>query len=57
MFFTIRFHIFIVFIGALASRLHAHGKHGDSSTKQLVRRIMDCVCVPLFDFIIRYELI
>ena len=39
--------------GALASRLHAHGKHGDPATRQLVMRVMDCVCAPLFSFITR----
>ena len=42
------------YTGALASRLHAHGKHGDPATKQLVMRIMDCVCAPLFAFVTRY---
>lgn len=40
-------------LGALASRLHAHGKHGDPGTRQLVMRVMNCVCAPLFAFITR----
>ena len=42
--------------GALISRLHACGKHGDNAARELVSRVMDRVCVPLFAFITRYIL-
>ena len=40
--------------GALASRLHAYGRHGDPATRALVQRIMDGVCAPLYSMMTRY---
>lgn len=42
--------------GALASRLHGHGRHGDKFISIFVQRIMDHVCVPLYNMITRWIL-
>ena len=36
--------------------MHAHGKHGDPATRQVVHRIMGNVCAPLYAFITRWVL-
>lgn len=41
--------------GALASRLHGHGRHGDAAlVGAFIRRIMDHVCVPLYNILTRW---
>lgn len=42
--------------GALASRLHAHARHGDLQTSSFVQRLMDSVCSPLYTMCIRWIL-
>ncbi len=42
--------------GALASRLHAHARHGDMSCSDLVQRIMDSVCNPIYAMLTRWIL-
>jgi Gamma tubulin complex component N-terminal len=42
--------------GALASRLHGHGRHGDTFTSKFVQRVMDHVCVPFYNMISRWIL-
>jgi gamma-tubulin complex component 3 len=42
--------------GALASRLHGHGKHGDVFISSFVQRIMDHVCMPLYNMLSRWIL-
>lgn len=42
--------------GALASRLHAHARHGDVTSSDVVQRIMDSVCHPIYHMLIRWLL-
>lgn len=42
--------------GALASRLHGHALHGDPAVQQIVQRMMDSVCTPLYTILSRWVL-
>lgn len=42
--------------GALISRLHAFSRHGDFLSTQLVQRIMNSVCAPLYAMLTRWLL-
>lgn len=42
--------------GALASRLHAHSRHGDLSSSIFVQRVMDSVCAPIFSMLTKWML-
>ncbi|XP_076634245.1 gamma-tubulin complex component 3 [Colletes latitarsis] len=40
--------------GALVSAVHEFSNHGDASVKKLVRRILENVCDPLYNMLIRW---
>jgi gamma-tubulin complex component 3 len=42
--------------GALTSRLHGHAQHGDPSIRNIVQRIMDLVCSPIYSILTRWIL-
>lgn len=42
--------------GALASKLHAHGQHGEQVVHVFINRIMDHICIPLYNMLVRWIL-